>query len=1083
MLAGRAAEIDRLTAGLRAAASGQTVAFALVGEPGIGKTRLATELADRARAEGFRVCWGRAWEAGGAPAFWLWRQLLEAAGVPASLEAVELASGSREFSASDPEQARFAQFHQVATALGEAASRGPLFCVLDDLHAADLASIELAAFVLRTLRGQRLFLLCSFRDREANQQPLREAMGRIAREAEVLVLQRLSADESAALVREAMGEHGQAIAGTLHRATSGNPLFLVETLRSLALAGSYDLGELPVAEGITGVVRQRTARLSAEQRAVLGAGAAVGREGPIELWADAVGISLRALEAQLGALIETGLVSRGAGGMFSFSHALVRDAVYLELSDGARLALHERLARALDARVASGERKWVESRAHHALLAAPEREATVEDSLRSRGAGGPPAPEGGVVEAGSAIPAEQAASWVLDAAALLRARAAWEEAAALLARARAGLTASAAVQAELALAEGWALGDAGQSEAMRERFRAVAAQGRQRHDPALFARAVLGIGSHYVFGDTQVELLALIDEALAALGADHPALHARLTARKAAAMTPAPEAESALSLARAAVKEAHSAEDPRAQLDVAVAAGSALGEFAHAEERVPVNLELVRLARELGEPVLQLRGLSRLVVDHFELGDLARAEAFTLEFEQLAQALHLPRLGWPTPLFRSMRAMAAGDFDACAASLASVRTEGDPRVLAVHAFWLSLLRDDLEAMERVLAEALRATASVRSFSVMIAGVACVRRGDLEGARRELAAFDPRLPGLQSTVGLTTMAEVALAAGSLPHARTAFEMLKPRAHLNPTWGPIGFVLLPPVSMTLGNLACALGELDSAPRYFEAALARAASMRAAAHEAWVRFWYGSALLGPLRSPQAGQQLLEQVRANAVALGMPGLAQHAVAKLAMPGLIQPAATALERTAPRPSAAPELLIEPQGSDWIVRRGERQVLVPNMKGMPMLAELVAHPNEELHALALVGEGEGVADSGDAGEVLDDEAKAAYRARMRDLAERIEDAEELGNADRAEAAREELEALRRELSRAVGIGGRDRRALAGAERARVAAHRRLRDAIKRISQADPELGAWIDAAVRTGTYCCFSPHRPDRSSL
>src|SRR3954466_10852421 len=102
MLAGRAAEIDRLTAGLRTAASGRTVSFALVGEPGIGKTRLATEVAERAQAAGFRVCWGRAWEAGGAPAFWPWRQLLEAAGVPASLGSAELASGSREFLVTDP---------------------------------------------------------------------------------------------------------------------------------------------------------------------------------------------------------------------------------------------------------------------------------------------------------------------------------------------------------------------------------------------------------------------------------------------------------------------------------------------------------------------------------------------------------------------------------------------------------------------------------------------------------------------------------------------------------------------------------------------------------------------------------------------------------------------------------------------------------------------------------------------------------------------------------------------------------------------------------------------------------------------
>src|SRR5688572_19697829 len=119
MFAGRTRELDRLTRGLTDAERGRTTSFALVGEPGIGKTRLATELSARAQGAGFRVCWGRAWEAGGAPALWPWRQVLEAAGLDQALDTFE-GSAAHEFAASDPEQARFAQFRGVIRALEEA---------------------------------------------------------------------------------------------------------------------------------------------------------------------------------------------------------------------------------------------------------------------------------------------------------------------------------------------------------------------------------------------------------------------------------------------------------------------------------------------------------------------------------------------------------------------------------------------------------------------------------------------------------------------------------------------------------------------------------------------------------------------------------------------------------------------------------------------------------------------------------------------------------------------------------------------------------------------------------------------------
>src|SRR5207247_3408322 len=105
------------------------------------------------------------------------------------------------------------------------------------------------------------------------------------------------------------------------------------------------------------------------------------------------------------------------------------------------------------------------------------------------------------------------------------------------------------------------------------------------------------------------------------------------------------------------------------------------------------------------------------------------------------------------------------------------------------------------------------------------------------------------------------------------------------------------------------------------------------------------------------------------------------------------------------------------------------------------------------------------------GELLDDKAKSAYRKRLATLADELEEAQDRGDSAKAERVREEHEALLKELSRAVGIGGKVRRAGAATERARVSAQRRLREAIKKITEADAELGAHLDATIRTGTFC------------
>src|SRR4029079_4515247 len=144
-------------------------------------------------------------------------------------------------------------------------------------------------------------------------------------------------------------------------------------------------------------------------------------------------------------------------------------------------------------------------------------------------------------------------------------------------------------------------------------------------------------------------------------------------------------------------------------------------------------------------------------------------------------------------------------------------------------------------------------------------------------------------------------------------------------------------------------------------------------------------------------------------------------------------------------------------------------VRLKDSRGLQMLAQLVEQPGRELHAVALSGGGAASATpAGDSGDMLDREAIAAYRERLGEVEEELREAEAWNDTARAESARSEGEFLRAELSRAVGLGGRSRKAGADAERARVNCQRRLRDAIKRIAEQDAAIGKHLLRSVRTG---------------
>ena len=187
--------------------------------------------------------------------------------------------------------------------------------------------------------------------------------------------------------------------------------------------------------------------------------------------------------------------------------------------------------------------------------------------------------------------------------------------------------------------------------------------------------------------------------------------------------------------------------------------------------------------------------------------------------------------------------------------------------------------------------------------------------------------------------------------------------------------------------------------------------------------------------------------------------------------------------------------LFRREGEYWTVCFEGAVVHLKDAKGLRHLARLLADPGREFHAIDLeaadgppapaarlrarAGAGQpGLAvrrDLGDAGALLDATAKAAYQARLTELGAELEEAEGCNDPARATKARQEMEFLVAELARAVGLGGRDRRAASHAERARLNATRAIRAAMANLARADPALGQHLAATVRTGRYCSYTP--------
>jgi tetratricopeptide (TPR) repeat protein len=362
---------------------------------------------------------------------------------------------------------------------------------------------------------------------------------------------------------------------------------------------------------------------------------------------------------------------------------------------------------------------------------------------------------------------------------------------------------------------------------------------------------------------------------------------------------------------------------------------------------------------------------------------------------------------------------------------------------------IRLRKGDIDGAEEALLAAHRVgwepqpgLALVRLARGESAAAAAAIRDALERPSRVPSKELPPDSELQRAPLLDAQVEIEIACGDLGRARVAADELERVAARFQSKA-----LVAGATLARGRVRLAEGDAAEAERCCSDA---------------ARLW--NEIGAPYEAALARMVLAEALRAG-------GSEDHAVLEL------RAARTILERIEVAARATTETnVFRREGDYWSVVFEGRTVRVRDLKGMRYLAQLLAKPGREFHVLDLVAAetGQQVA-LGDAGEMLDERAKTAYRRRLAEIEEDIDQARVLEDDVREAQADAERDFLVRELSRAVGLGGRDRRAASASERARSGVTRAIRQGIVRIGEHHPQLGEHLDGAVRTGTYCAYVP--------
>ncbi len=357
-LVGRDRELAVLHDRLIAAQTGRGSLVLISGEAGIGKTALADALCRDATDARMTVLAGHCYDRTETPPYGPWIEI--ARRVEARLDTANALSVSR----LDGATSQADLFAQARAFLAALTTERPLVLVLEDLHWADSASLDLLRFVTRGIADLPLLLVATYRSEDVDRHhPLATTVPLLVREAptERLGLRPLDAAAGRALVRARYGlaeATVQRIAAYLLARTEGNPLFMTELLRSIDEEGLLDrlaggsstesLAQIPVPTLLQQIVDDRLSRLSDETAALLAIAAVAGQEVPLAVWGAVAGMDEEILLAAAERAEAAHLVTASArGDGIRFSHALIRDVLYEDVPALRRGRIHRQVAEAL----------------------------------------------------------------------------------------------------------------------------------------------------------------------------------------------------------------------------------------------------------------------------------------------------------------------------------------------------------------------------------------------------------------------------------------------------------------------------------------------------------------------------------------------------------------------------------------------------------------------------------------------------------------------------------------------------------------------------------------------------------------
>ena len=1075
---GRVQELADLESALEEAAAGRGSLVLLTGEPGIGKTRLMSELARIAAERSVNVAAGRCWEEGGAPPYWPWMQVVRSVG--SDLERLAAPTGSPVgplgSSAVVPEGERLRLFDAVGRFLAAASSEEPLLVTLDDVHAADEPSLLLLRFLGQALAEARVLLVASYRDAESRVRERGDVFAELARVGRRIPLRGLTSADVDAYVETVTGSRPtRQVAARLYEITAGNPFFVQEIVRLLAVDETFesldDAGSDPflrIPEEIRVLIRRRVAGLASEAIAILRVAAVIGREFDLHLLQRTSRLSPAKLLDVLGQAAAVGVIGElpSTPRRYAFAHELVRETLYDDLPPARRLELHQKVGQLLESVYADDLDPHLSEIARHLYLAAPlgDPGRALEYLVRAGD------------RASELFAYEEAAVHYRQALELL---------------ALAG-EASGERRCELQLRLGDSQWRSGDGTEARMTFEEAIDGSRRLGNAELLAQAALGyvtaLGGFLLYARFEVggSGVGLLEEALAALPEGDSSLRAHLLAHLALEMWSGTEpVEQRVAVSQEAIEMARRLGDSEALVTalhsrhwVLTTPGMALERLAHTEE-------MLRIAKETVNPEIDFLAHNARFHCFLELCDRRGMDAETQSMTEIAERLRQPFYRWHTVCLRTLRATLDGRFP-------------EAERLAEEALELGRLRQSEYAtyvFRYAQMLALRwAQGRLHEYWPEIADhdqrfpwiprwrdpFAAAELGDEQMARRELERHAGRsladLPrdGLW-ILHLCSLAEAAVLVGDAERGLELYEHLL----LHDDDNAVSYSQQPfgPVALRLGKLAALLGRWQETDRHFATALARCELLGAPAIRARVLFEHASALAARGEPADRGrlEAMLDESAALCDELGMSGLRERV--------------SAVREGSTERSTDAEAVFRREGEYWTVAYEGKTVRLRDVKGLRYIATLLASPGREVHALELVslasgGRGEPAASrSGgelaasipsDGGVLLDDKAKREYGERLEQLGDELQEARDWGDTERAARLEEEIDVLTQELARAAGLGGRSRTFSSPAERARISVTKAIRTAIKLIDDQCPALAAHLEASIQTGRFCSYA---------